>query len=93
MKSRVLPGPSIRPVPSFPPGQSLALVALAGTPGAGPMTRYVPPQRIAIAGFALTIVLFGVLLLLLSAWQFRIAIPLFIAMGIVPGVTFAIVST
>lgn len=67
----------------------LPLLALVGTLGAGWLARRFAPSDILLAGFALTIV-GGVFALLSSGGvQTAVLIALFMAMGLVPGASFA----
>ena len=69
----------------------LPLVALIGTFGAGVLARRIPPHRIALAGFALTIL--GIALLILAPADLRpiLSLPVFVIIGLVPGASFAAV--
>ena len=66
-------------------GQSLPLISLLGTFGAGWLARMIAPDRIAMAGFALAI-LTTMLMWLGQGWA---VYPLFLALGIIPGGSFA----
>jgi MFS family permease len=70
-------------------GPVLPLVALIGTFGAGVLARRIPARHLLYAGFALSIVGYVVALSVPQGWQVWTLLPLFVAIGIVPGASFA----
>jgi len=74
-----------------PSAAVLPLVALIGTFGAGALARYIAPERVAMAAFALSVLTMPVLPLLPAPVAFWYALPLFVILGAVPGASFATV--
>jgi len=69
----------------------LPLVALVGTMAAGALARSFSPHRIAITGFALTVLGVAGLLAVPEAARVWVALPLFAVIGLAPGAAFAMV--
>lgn len=69
----------------------LPLVALLGTMGAGALARRIPPHRIALAGFALTVLGAAVLVAVPEAARLWVALPYFAILGLAPGASFAMI--
>ena len=68
-------------------GVTLPLISLIGTLGAGYIARAVPPHQIAVGGFVLAILgAFGLWLAIAGS-----ATVLFLAMGLIPGASFAMI--
>ncbi|MBV0911699.1 MFS transporter [Anianabacter salinae] len=72
-------------------GPVLPLIALVGTFGAGYLARALPPARIVQLGFALGAGLMLVLIAVPEGWRVAVTLPLFVAIGLVPGASFALV--
>ncbi|MEL6644036.1 MAG: MFS transporter [Pseudomonadota bacterium] len=69
----------------------LPIVALVGTFGAGVLARRIAPHQIAMAGFVLTILGMGVLIVAPEGVRPVLALPVFVLIGLVPGASFATV--
>ena len=67
----------------------LPLLALIGTFGAGWLARHIPPRKILAAGFLLTIVGFGLALIVPDIARLWVVFALLIIIGLVPGASFA----
>ncbi len=67
----------------------LPLIALVGTFGAGWVARSVAPRQILLVSFALTIVGFGMALVMPEAVRFLMMFLMLLILGLVPGASFA----
>lgn len=78
---------------ALPPGAPavLPLASLAGTFGAGALSRWVPPARIVLLSFAATPPLMAATLAAPPALAIPVAALTFVVMGLVPGASFAAV--
>ncbi|SMX22336.1 MFS transporter [Boseongicola aestuarii] len=70
-------------------GPLLPLLALAGTFGAGWLARWIAPKTVLLVGYTLTVAGLAIALIASASFQVWVVMAVFVAIGLVPGASFA----